>query len=197
MPETLVEIYGNELLNSNLSNLEKEKLRINQIVNMAIKAQENHYDVFAVGCTLDPGRSKIRELLDIPSAFIGESSLNFACTLGKNIGIVARTKEISPKFKKNIQDYGLKNMIIKMSHLSFTLEQLALSFNNPESIIKEFLSQANKLVRRGVEVIIPGCGILNMLLQAGQNQKIKGIPILDSVAVLIKTAELFGSMVKR
>jgi Asp/Glu/hydantoin racemase len=197
LPDTLVEIYGNEPIGLKAANLEKEKLRIDQVINNAIEAQKNNYDVFVVGCTADPGRSKIRKLLNIPTIFIGENSMNFACALGKNISIVARAEEVCTKFKKNIRDYGLNNMIFKISHLSFTLEQLATSFEDPKPVIEKFLTEANKLVRKGAEVIIPGCGILNMLLSKCRIKRVNGVLVLDTAAILIKTAELLGSLAKK
>src|SRR4030067_104898 len=82
---------------------------------------------------------EMRRLIDIPAAFIGESSMYHACALGRKVSIVARTMEVMPKFEENIRNFGLTQNISEISYLSFTLNQLALAFENPKPVIEEFL----------------------------------------------------------
>jgi len=192
---TVVDLHGVDHKSSEIKQ-QDEQFSHQQIVNNALEAQRNRYDVFAVGCTLDPGRSEIRGLIDIPSAFIGESSMVHACALGRKVSIVARTGEVIPKFKENIRSYGLHQNISEIGHLSCTLDQLALGFKNPKPVIDKFLRESQKLIQKGAEVLIPGCGVLNILLAENRVNRIDHVVILDTTAVLIKTAEFLGSLRK-
>ena len=193
---TVVDVRGIDHKDSEIEQQYK-KSKHHKIINNAVEAQKGNYDVFAVGCTLDPGRSESRRLIDIPAAFIGESSMYHACALGRKVSIVARTKEVMPKFEENIRNFGLTQNISEISYLSFTLNQLALAFENPKPVIEEFLNESKKLIQKGAEVIIPGCGILNIILVENGVNRIGHVVIIDTTAVLIKTAEFLGNLKKR
>ncbi len=195
LPNTVVDLHGVDHKNSEVEPQDKKPMH-HQIINNALVAQKSNYDVFAVGCTLDPGRSEIRKLINIPSAFIGESSMVHACALGRKVSIVARTGEVIPKFEENIRDYGVHQNISEIGHLSLTLNQLVVAFNNPKPVVEEFLKESKRLIQKGAEVILPGCGVLNIILTKNRVDRIDHVVIVDTTAVLIKTAEFLGILRK-
>lgn len=196
LPNTVVDIYGIDHKKSKIEEQYK-KSKNYKIISNALEAQKRSYDVFVVGCTLDPAWSEIRRMVGIPSAFIGESSMYYSRALGRKVSIVTRTKEVCVKMRKNVKRYGCQRHISEIKHLSLTLGQLARGFNNPKPVIDEFRDKSRELKRNGVEVIIPGCGILNMILVENGIKRVDHVIIVDTAAVLIKTAELFGNLRKR
>lgn len=59
-----------------------------EIIENMLVAEKKGYDAIALGCFLDPGLQEARSMVDVPIASMGESSMLFACTLGKRFSII-------------------------------------------------------------------------------------------------------------
>src|ERR1051325_9275066 len=59
------------------------------ILDNALRAQADGYNVFALSSVQDPALEEARALLDIPVVGYGESAMHFACLLGSRFVIIA------------------------------------------------------------------------------------------------------------
>lgn len=170
-----------------------EHLNNSEIIEKLYNAHREGYAALAVGCFLDPGVREIRTVTDIPVLGMAETSMLMACMLGRRFSIVTYTSGlVDKKFPQLIRDYGLAERAAPFGCMNVSLEDLAKAFDNPKPIIDEFIRVSERLVPDGAEVILPGCGLLNMVLVKNGINTIKGgkIPVMDVVGVLLKQAEV-------
>jgi Asp/Glu/hydantoin racemase len=169
-----------------------DSLNNREIMENFISAEKEGYDAIAIGCFLDPCLHKAREILDIPIASLGEVSMHFACMYGKKFAIVNPMPLLKEKFYEPlIREYSLEYRCAGMEHVVIPFEQQAKAFSEPDEHIREFMRVSKKLIDQGADVIISGCGILNMLLAQNKISKIEntGVPFVNGSTALMKTAE--------
>ena len=163
-----------------------------EIMENFIRAEKEGYDAIAVGCFLDPCLREAREILEIPIASLGEVSMHFACMYGKKFGIVNPMPLMKEKFfEPLVRDYGLEDRCAGMDYVVIPFEQQTKAFGEPEEHIKEFTRISKKLIDQGADVIISGCGMLNMVLALNRVSQIEGtgVPFVNGSTALMKTAE--------
>lgn len=163
-------------------------LHANQIINNAIIAEKKGYDVFVIGCGLDIGLYEIREIVNIPVASMGESQFIFSCLLGDKVAFMAHNRKVGYNIFQIIKRYGLEKRFL-IGYYNASLSKLALSYQNPQTLIEEWMDSALKIVDQGAEVILPGCTRMSGILLQNGITKVREAPILDVVGVLIRTAE--------
>ncbi len=186
-----IDVYGVKTIIQEIEYKYVEYLNKREIIENMIKAEKRDYDAIVLGCFLDPGLQEARGVVDIPIASLGESSLLFACILGKKYSIITYNEKLVDLYKRNIISYGLQSRVSEIGVMEGGLDIFEEAFNNPTSIIESFIEASKKMVDRGAEVIIPGCGLLNLLLVKNNIYTIeeKGVPILDCVGLTLLMAK--------
>src|SRR6195256_6632002 len=81
-------------------------------IRTAIQAEKEGYDVVAVTHFQDPGLSEAKSAVGIPVLGLGETTLHFACTLGRKLGLVTITPAFIPWHEDQIAKYGLQSRIV-------------------------------------------------------------------------------------
>lgn len=190
-PETEVELKGTKVMIPQATEYSYlEFLNVCQILDNAIKVEEGGYEGFILGCLTDPGHDILRSVLDIPVIFAGETSMHLACLIGKKFAFVARTERTADRIFANVRDYGLLERSLPSTFLNISFETLARCFEDPTPVYDPFLKKCEELIAQGADVIIPGCGVLNVLLAVNKVNNYKDAVILDTVGSLVKVAEL-------
>lgn len=168
-----------------------------QVFENALQAEREGYDAFVLGGMLDLAFYELREILHIPVLFIAETSFHAACILAPNFSVIAPNEEVF----KGIEDiiyhrYHLGRRYVPGSHLGPVSEwDLVQQFaHNPQSVIQVLTSVAEKVIDRGATMLVPGFGVLSLFLVEQGVRHIKGVPILDNTAVLIKATEMLVEM---
>jgi len=167
-----------------------EYLHKAQIIDNAIQAEQEGYDAFCVACALDPGFSEIKEVVDIPVAFLSESCFHLASILAHTFSLLAHSEETLEILRQKIKQYGLQEQFVT----SFTFdinfpEDLLNSFKNPGLILDMVKKTGRKSIKLGAGILLPACNVLNMVLVDADLREIDGVPILDIAGVLVKVAE--------
>jgi allantoin racemase len=194
-PETQVEVKGLDVMVPQATEYcYLEYLNVSQILGNAIKAQEEGYDSFILACMTDPGHDILRSALDIPAIFSGETSMHVACLTGKKFAIVARTERTANRISRNVRDYGFAERALPVSFLDISFEAIMQCFEEPGLAFDPFFQKCEELIAQGADVIIPGCGILNVLLAVKKVNNYRGAVILDTVGVAIKIAETMAEL---
>ena len=167
-----------------------EYLHKAQIIDNAIQAEREGYDAFCVACAFDPGFSEIREVVDIPVAFLFESCLHLASILASTFCLLASSEYALAILRQKIKQYGLQEQLIT----SFTCdinfpEDLLNGFRDPGLIIDKVKETGRKAIKLGAGMLLPACNVLNMVLVDADLREIDGVPILDTAGVMVKVAE--------
>ena len=103
-----------------------------EIITMGLQAQRDGYDVFAIGNSLDPGVTALREVLDIPVVVQMEVSSAVACMTGERFGIVA-TNENSVLATEIVRGYGLESRLVGVDSVQFDyLPRIHEGFTDPD-----------------------------------------------------------------
>jgi allantoin racemase len=197
-PETEVTVKGvNVTIPQATEYAYLEYLNLYQILESGFKVEEDGYEGFILGCLTDPGHDILRSVLDIPVIFAGETSMHLACLIGKKFGFVARTERTADRISSNIRNYGLAERALPSTHLNISFETLSRSFEDPTFVLDLFFAKSKELISQGADVIIPGCGTLNVLLAANKVSSHDNATILDPVGSLVKVAEMMVELKQR
>lgn len=189
-PETEVEVRGVKVAIPHATEYSYlEYLNVFQILDNAIKVEAEGYEAFMLGCLTDPGHDILQSALDIPVIFAGETSMHLACLIGKKFAFVARTERTADRISANVKNYGLSERALPSTFLDISFETLARSFKDPTLVFDPFLEKCRELIAKGADVIIPGCGVLNLLLAVNKVSTYQGAVILDTIGSLVKVAE--------
>lgn len=116
--------------------------------------------------------------------------MHLACLIGKKFALVARTERTADRIFANVRDYGLLERAYPSTFLDISFEALARCFEDPAPVFDPFFKKCEELIAQGADVIIPGCGVLNVLLAVNKVNSYKGAVILDSIGSLVMVAEV-------
>lgn len=189
-PDTKVEVHGVKVTHPLVERSRyAQYLNQAQIINNAITAEREGYDVFCVACTLAPGFVEIREVVNIPVAFLSESCFHLASILADKFSLLAYNKNILLALRQKIRQYGLEDRFILCRTFSLSLPDLVSGFNHPQPIIEIVKQAGREAIENGAGILITACNILNMVLVDCGLREIDGVSILDTAGAMVKVAE--------
>jgi len=191
-PGTKVDVHGVEKIAPRLIDSDYIYfLHIPQVIENALQAEREGYDAFCFGGALDVGHVYLREVLDIPVAFIAESSFYNACLLARKFTIIGINEGILRRQMELVKFHGLEERCVPGVHLGSSLLELVELFGeNPQRVIDMFTEAARKVIAQGAGAIVPGYGALGAFFGQRGVRDIDGVPIVDIIAALIKTTEM-------
>jgi Asp/Glu/hydantoin racemase len=160
------------------------------LLKSMLQAEAEGYDAVAVGCFFDPVIKEAREVVDIPIVTLAETGMLFACMYGRKFSVVTYQRQvIEKKYDVLVNAYGLNARAAPGQYFDISLEVLANSFNDPGPVLEAFQNSGAKAVEMGADVILPGCGLLNLIVVQNGLTNINGATIMDVSGALMKTAE--------
>lgn len=185
-------------------------LAVPTICKGAIEAEKAGADAAIIVCTDDPGLQFCRQLVDIPVVGEFESTIHVASMMGYKFGVLAwPTRPFMARTEQKIKKYGLSEKAIN-DPVEPVLEPgpdaektLVLEgYTDPTAFARKyFLPAAQRLIKRGAEVIVMDSTGLSLIAENGNFSRIDDIgisvklktatvPVLNVVSVAIKTAEM-------
>jgi Asp/Glu/hydantoin racemase len=193
-PGTEVEVHGTAVMVPEIDYVYVEYLHTRQFLENGLAAQAAGCSAFVLNCWDDPGLTELRSLLDIPVVSIGESSMLVATMLGERFGLVTRNERVGARVWRNVESYGLASRGIRPVHCPVSLPDLGEAFARPEPIIERFVAAGRHAIELGAEVLLPACGVLNLLLRVNKVTAVDDAPIVDGTAAAVKTAEAMADL---
>jgi len=191
-PGTRIDVFGVDKLAPQLFNSGYiQHMHVDQVVNNALRAEREGYDAFCVGGTLDLGYALIKEVLDIPSAFIGEAGFLAACLVSRRFAIVGQGLKSLQRKEELVREYGLGSRCSPGAHMgtdNFVIVEMI--DKDPQRFIDMFMKCARECIANGAGSLVPGFGAIGSFLGQRGIHEVDGVPIIDIVAVVIKTAEM-------
>jgi len=171
-----------------------------EVVCNAVSAERDNYDAFVIGHFQDAGLYEARSVVDIPVVSLGEASMLYCCQLAQSIGIVTINRRFIPWFHHQIRKYGLAERVVGVHAMHFEPGQILSAFGSATATadVKElFRTQAQPLVERGLELILPGGGIPMLLFANERNHEVDGAPIVNGIEIVAKLAEVAVDLRRR
>lgn len=173
-------------------------LNAQHVFQAALHAEEEGFDAILVMCFGDPMLDHIRQAVNIPVVGLGESAMYQAARMGNKFGIVTISELNNIELGHTVDKYGLASKFAGCEHINETGMEQGSALINAEHSIEHFKAAADRLIGRGAEVIIPGCGIMSPALRLAigcEDQhpagftKHNGAAILDIVSVGLLAAQ--------
>lgn len=195
-PGTSVAMRGVRYEPSNLDYKCFDFLNNFQLFESVVSAEREGYDAVAVGCFFDPILEELREAVDIPVVSLAETSMHAACMLGRRFGILTHGATLGPKYVAGlIERYGLEKQAGPLVNFDVPFESLEEAMaGRPEECYELTRKAAEEAVAGGAEVILLGCGLLNLIAMRNGWFRFAGAPVLDVTGCLLKTAEMMVTL---
>ena len=173
-------------------------LNDHKVTNSILKASTEGYDGVAVGCFMDSGVQLAREITDMPVVGLAETSMLFACMYGKKFSIVTYVRQMTEKrYDELIRMYSLQGRAAPLEYFDISLDALANSFDKPKPVLDAFKKASQRAIDKGAEVILPGCGLLNLIAVENGLTKVGNATVLDVSGALMKTLDAMITLRKK
>jgi len=167
------------------------------ILENALRAEAEGYDVFALSSVQDPALLEARSLLDIPVVGYGESAMHFACLLGSRFVIIAFGERFDQMLDLHVKRLGLAERALPTMLLERTsFADVGHALEDAGALVERFTQTARKAIALGAEAIIPGQLYLSEAIVRAGVTRIDEVPIVDGLAALVKMAEAMADLKK-
>lgn len=164
------------------------------VTRLAAEAEASGYDAIAVGCYTDPCLPEVRDTVSIPSVYIMQTSMHFACMLGGKFAFMGYDVVTLRLMEQLAQRYQLQHRLAGSGSIEAQLSQSDEWFSHPGPILDRFGTEARKCIAQGADVLIPACGVLNQVLRENKVGDVDGCPVLDGSSLLIKVTEAMADL---
>jgi Asp/Glu/hydantoin racemase len=162
-------------------------------IRNAVQAEREGYDVVAVTHFQDPGLAEAKSAVEIPVLGLGETTLHFACTLGRKLGLVTINPAFIPWHEDQIVKYGMQQRVVGVRAVDASVLEYIEAFADGRSFEKLkplWEKECRVLLDAGADVIVPAGGIPMMLFGGAKGANIDGAPIINGMSVIAKAAEM-------
>lgn len=164
-----------------------------QTIRNAIEAEERGYDAFVIGHFQEPGLNEGKAAVDIPVLGLGETTMLYACTLGRKVGLVTINPVFIPWHEDQVIRYGLQQRVVGVRAVNTQVDDYMRAFEDRgayDEVREQFEHQAGPLLDLGVEVLVPAGGLPMLLFAREKNFTIGGAVVLNGITVAAKTTEM-------
>ncbi|MBM3508306.1 MAG: hypothetical protein FJX64_11545 [Alphaproteobacteria bacterium] len=169
-------------------------LHVQHILDNALRAEAEGYDVFAVGSVQDPGLEEARSLLGIPVVGYGEAAMHFACLLGSRFVVLAFRDGFDQMMDLRVQRLGLAGRALPTMLMDTDFNAVGRAQQEPTQLVGLFQEVARKAIRQGAEAIIPGQLYLSEAVARAGVTRIDEVPIVDALVATLKMAEAMADL---
>lgn len=160
------------------------------VVAEVIRAEKEGFDAAYLTGEYDVGAEISRHLVDIPVIDSGTVTARFAPLLGDRICLLAVEDSVLPFTRKLLRRWGVEDSVTTMRPWNIPLAELWPRRSEVKELTLRLCRDA--MERDDVNVILPFCTVyVPFILRAEELEDAIGIPVVNSIAVSLKTAEMF------
>ncbi|MBI2727726.1 MAG: hypothetical protein HYX42_15910 [Polaromonas sp.] len=168
-----------------------------QSMKNMMRAQEEGYDAFVIGCTLDVALAEGKSMLDIPVVGISEAAYHMAMTMGRLFAVVTSSPALWEVYGEQVERYGVASRNMRGPYVVHASEEeIAIALASPDGLMAKFAAEARRAVADGASVIIPSPAFIATLAHRSGITQIDGALVLDTVSVAVKRAEMLVDLRK-
>lgn len=164
-----------------------EELELAQwVIERAMEAERRSFDAVITGCFGDPGVEAARERVRIPVIAPGETALLTARMLAHHFSVISPLSETVPLAREQAHKVGVAPFVASIRALDVPVEEIR---KGEPATIDKIISLGRACVEQdGAELLVFACASMSLLADTVQ-PKI-GIPIINSVLLSLKAAEM-------
>lgn len=162
-------------------------------VRNAVRAEREGYDAVAITHFQDAGLEQVKSAVGIPVLGLGETTLHFACTLGRKLGLVTINPTFIPWHEDQVVRYGLQSRVVGVRAVDAAVLDYIAAFASRKKFdeLKPLWDrECRALLAAGADVIVPAGGLPMMLYGAKRGANIDGAPIVNGMTVIARAAEM-------
>ncbi|HEY0293738.1 MAG TPA: aspartate/glutamate racemase family protein [Bordetella sp.] len=163
------------------------------ILENALRAQDEGYDVFAVGSVQDPALEEARSLVDIPVVGYGESAMHFASCLGSKFVVLVFQQGFDQMMDLRVQRLGMAARALPTAVIEAGFDDIGRGLSgNADALVESFAKTARRAISQGAEVLIPGQLYLSEAIVRAGVTRIDDVPVMDGLSATLKMAEVMA-----
>lgn len=159
------------------------------VVRSVVAGEQAGADAAVIGILQDLGLREAQTLVEIPVVGYGEVSMHLACQLGRRFAVLAFNPDLFPLLEDRIGEYGLAERVSGLHQIGLDYAAVAGGFGDPAPVVAAFRDAAQRAVRAGADVLIPGQMVLSEILWAMGVREVEGAPVIDGMGACIVQAE--------
>ena len=169
-------------------------LHMQFILDNALRAEAEGYEVFAVGSVQDPGLEEVRSLIDIPAVGYGESAMHFACLLGSRFAVIAFQQGFDEMLDLRIRRLGLAERAVPTVLIDVNYGDVSKGLLDPKQLVEQFTAAAKRAIAQGAQALIPGQLYLSEAMARAGIMRIDDVPVVDGLTATLKMAEAMADL---
>lgn len=162
-------------------------------VRNAVRAEREGYDAVAITHFQDAALEQVKSAVGIPVLGLGETTLYYACTLGRKLGLVTINPTFIPWHEDQVIRYGLQSRVVGVRAVNAAVLDYIEAFASKkayDALLPKWERECRALLDAGADVIVPAGGLPMMLYGARRGANIDGAPIVNGMTVIAKAAEM-------
>lgn len=193
-PEYELEMHGVKNGSDHVNMIAGKYFNDREVLKYMLEAKKRDFDAIAFGCFQDPVLNETRELVDIPVFGMCETSLQWSQMYGTRPAILHYSSDYVNKLQPRlVRQYRMEDKMVKTAPFDITFDTLMEALlGDPGPAIDMSLKAAKDAVDNGADIILPGCGLLNLILARNGVTEVPGtgVTIMDVTALLLKVTEV-------
>lgn len=184
-------------LDSDMENMDyfaaKHVLEIS-IMKEAVRAEQDGFDAFVIGCCYDPALTQCRELVDIPVIGPLEASIGNVRPFGHRFAIVTDHAKAATEITDLVRRYGQESNCKKVTSVGWFIDDM---IKDPLSVARDAFSASREVMAdTGAETVIMGCTIVAACYEsvAAKDPELQGLSVIDPNIIAVKQAEMLADL---
>lgn len=156
------------------------------VIEQAVEAEKRGFDAVITGCFSDPGVEAARERVNIPVIGPGETALLTARMISHHFSILTPLPETIPLAREQVHKLGVYPFVASIRFFGMPVEKIR--DREPEMIDRLIALGRDCVERQGAEALVCGCASMSLL--AEEIAPKIGVPVLNSVLLSLRAAEM-------
>jgi Asp/Glu/hydantoin racemase len=163
------------------------------VIHEVIKAEKEGWDAVFLTGEYDVGAEIARHMVNIPVVDIGTVSARFAPLLGDRVGMLVVEDSFKPYTRKLLRRWALSDSIVTMKSWNIPLYEVWERRKEVKDLTVRICKEA--MEKDDINVVLSFCTVfMPFILPPEELEDEIGIPVLNTVALGLKTTEMFVSM---
>ncbi len=156
----------------------------------SLRANEERFDAFFVGCFGEPGLAAVRESTDKPVVGSATATFHTAAQVADQFTVLTILDETEPMVRRQIHRAHLRERLASVR----VVEAPVLDIDHEsEDLVDDMVVTGQAAVTEdGAEALIPGCMSLSFMQVHGRVAAELGVPFLDPVRIGLGTAAMWA-----
>lgn len=151
-------------------------------------------DAALIACFGDPELEEAEAALSIPVTGFGRSALQTVKEKGVKAGLIAPADILIAPFRDQARRAGVPDDQLMVVASRQPAERQELGFIDARETIQYFVEDAEALIAKGAEIIVPACGLQSNVLRLAANHdgpivRVGAAPVLDVLANAVSRLE--------